>query len=129
MNRADIHAVNGCQSADVSSAVLAPYFARHARDLGPGIETGKAATMSPVGQPDHGTDASLRRQPVRMVEGRAEGGYTDAFEVICCDCGDHRYLDYSQVPLRLQQVRGPYTMEAGLAAFEKHLGISAALDS
>ena len=30
--------------------------------------------------------ATLRRQPVRMVRGRAEGGYTDEFEIVCCDC-------------------------------------------
>ena len=30
----------------------------------------------------------LRRQPARIEDGRAEGPYTDAFEIICCDCGD-----------------------------------------
>ncbi len=124
MSRADLHAVNGSQSADVPTMVPAPYLARHARDPGYPIEDGKTATMPPAGRPGHGTNTSLRRQPVRIVEGRAEGGHTEAFEVICCDCGDHRYLDYSQVPLRLQQIRGPYTMEAALAAYEKHLGIS-----
>jgi hypothetical protein len=28
----------------------------------------------------------LRRQPAHIVTGRIEGGYTSAFEVICCDC-------------------------------------------
>lgn len=51
-----------------------------------------------------------------------EGGYTDLFELICPQCGDHPYLDYSEVPYRLQRIRGPYTMKAGLAAYEKHLG-------
>ena len=86
-------------------------------------------TMIPAGQPGHGTTVSLRRQPVRIVAGKAEGGYTDAFEIVCCDCGDRPDLDYSQVPLRLQQIRGPYTLEAGLAAFERHLGIPEAIDS
>ena len=36
----------------------------------------------------YGWTVVLRRQPVRMVEGRAEGGYTDVFELICRDCGD-----------------------------------------
>lgn len=36
----------------------------------------------------------LRRQPARIVAGQAEGGYTDAFEIICCDCGDHPDRDY-----------------------------------
>ena len=35
--------------------------------------------------------ASIRRQLVRIVEGCVEGGYGDAFEVVCCDCGDHPY--------------------------------------
>jgi hypothetical protein len=32
-----------------------------------------------------------------MVEGRPEGGYTDKYEIVCCDCGDHPYLDYREV--------------------------------
>ncbi len=82
------------------------------------------ATLPAAGQPGHGRTASLRRQPARIVEGRAEGGYTDAFELICCDCGDHPYLDYSEVSARLQRIRGPYPMRAGLAAFENHLGLA-----
>jgi hypothetical protein len=79
--------------------------------------------MPAAGEPGHGMTASLRRQPVRIVEGRVEGGYTGAFEVVCCDCGDHPYLDYSQVSPRLQRIRGPYTLEAALAAYEQHLGL------
>ena len=52
-----------------------------------------------------------------------EGGYTDAFELICPACGDHPYLDYSQVSPRLQWLRGPRTLPAGLAAYERHLGL------
>jgi hypothetical protein len=77
-----------------------------------------------AGQPGHGRRASLRRQPARIVQGQVEGGYTDAFEIICCECGDHRDLDYSEIPPRLQRIRGPYTMRAGLAAYEKHLGLT-----
>ena len=76
----------------------------------------------PVGQFGHGLTACLRRQPARRVEGRAEGGYTGAFELICGDCGDHLYLDYTEVSPRLRRIRGPYTMQAGLAAYEEHLG-------
>jgi hypothetical protein len=39
----------------------------------------------------------LRRQPARIVEGEVQGGYTDAFEIVCCDCGDHPDLDYRDV--------------------------------
>jgi hypothetical protein len=51
------------------------------------------------------------------------GGDTGAFELICGQCGDHPYLDYSEIPPWLQQIRGPYTLEAGLAAYEDHLGL------
>jgi hypothetical protein len=79
-------------------------------------------TFPLAGQPGHGRTAYLRRQPVRIVDGRMEGGYTGAFELICSQCGDHPYLDYSEIPPRLQQIRGPYTLERGLAAHENHLG-------
>ncbi len=69
----------------------------------------------------HGETARLRRQPVHMVEGRPEGGYRDLFELVCPSCGDHPYLDYSQVSPRLQRLRGPHTLTAGLAAYEEHL--------
>jgi hypothetical protein len=62
----------------------------------------------------------LRRQPVRMVEGRAEGGYADVLELICCDCGDDPGLDYREVAPRLQLVRGPYPIADGIAACEQH---------
>lgn len=75
------------------------------------------------GRAGHGCTASLRRQPARIVEGRLEGGYTGAFELICCECGDHPYLDYSEISPRLQAIRGPFTMQAGLAAYEEHLGL------
>ena len=78
-----------------------------------------------AGQPGHGMTASIRRQPVRIVEGRMEGGYRDAFEIVCCDCGDHRYLGYSGISPRLQRIRGPYTLAAGVAAYAEHLGLTA----
>ncbi len=63
----------------------------------------------------------LRRQPVRIVDGRFEGGYTGLFEIICCYCGDHPDLDYREAPPELQQIRGPYPIAAGAEAFVKHL--------
>ncbi len=57
--------------------------------------------------------------------GRNEGGYGEVFEVVCCDCGDRPYWDYSEIPLSLQQIRGPYTsMAAGLTAYSDHLGLT-----
>ena len=62
----------------------------------------------------------LRRQPVRLVEGRPVGGYADVFELICCDCGDDPGLDYREVSAELQRVRGPYPVADGVAAYEHH---------
>lgn len=84
-----------------------------------------AATFPPAGQSGHGCTAILRSQPARLVDGRAEGGYTGAFEIICCDCGDNPSLDYFHVSPRLQKIRGPYTIAAGLDAYEKHIGVTA----
>ena len=93
---------------------------RHARS--PRSGTGTPA-IPPAGRPGHGATASLRRQPVRIVNDQPEGGYTDLFEVVCPDCGDHPGLDYSEVTTRLQWLRGPRTLEAGLAEYERHLGL------
>jgi hypothetical protein len=62
----------------------------------------------------------LRRRPVRMVEGRAEGGWTDEFEIVCCDCGDDPGLDYREVSPQLRRIRGPYPMAAGVTAYVRH---------
>ena len=80
--------------------------------------------MKAPGQPGHGCTAIIRRQPARIVEGRLEGGYTSAFELICCDCGDHPYLDYSEISAELQRIRGPYRLETAHAAYENHLGLT-----
>jgi hypothetical protein len=63
----------------------------------------------------------LRRQPVRLVEGRPEGGYTDAYELVCCDCGDEPDLDYRDASPWLQRIRGPYGFSAGIAAYGRHV--------
>jgi hypothetical protein len=75
-----------------------------------------------AGQPGHGRTAFVRRQPARIVDGRAQGGYTGAFELICPGCGDNPYVDYSEVPPQLQWLRGPLTLEAALEAYDQHLG-------
>ena len=67
--------------------------------------------------------ASIRRQLVRIVEGGEEGG-SGAFEVVCFHCGDHPYWGYSEISLSLQRIRGPYTMAAALAAYDRHLGLT-----
>jgi hypothetical protein len=76
------------------------------------------ATGHPLGD---GWTAVLRRQLAHVVDGRLEGGYTDMFEIICCDCGDDPGLDYLEVSPRLQLVRGPYSLAAGVATYGQHL--------
>jgi hypothetical protein len=82
-----------------------------------------AAASPPAGQPGHGSEAILRSQPVRIVNGRIEGGYTGMYEVICPGCGDHPDLDYSEISPRLQWLRGPHRLEAALTVFHRHQGI------
>ena len=62
MSRTDLHAVNGSQSADVSSTVAARYHARHTPDPGHRIEAGRAAPIRPAGQAL--TGAELRLLPL-----------------------------------------------------------------
>jgi len=76
--------------------------------------------MGTGGQRADGWTLVLRRQPARIVAGRAEGGYTDAFELICCDCGDDPDQDHRELPRWLQLLRGPYLIAAGVAAYEQH---------
>ena len=65
------------------------------------------AVLQAYDEPALGWTVVLRRRPARIVAGRPEGGYTDAYELICCDCGDDPELDYRDVPRRLQRVCGP----------------------
>jgi hypothetical protein len=63
--------------------------------------------MRTCDQPALGWTVVLRRQPVRIEEGRPEGSDTDKFELSCCDCGDHPDLDYRDMPPHLHHIRGP----------------------
>jgi hypothetical protein len=136
MSSADLRNVNGNRRGDHASGVPVPSGVASQNQL----ERAAAAAVQPdveavlrtmaelTGMPlapvdDNGQAARsfLRRQPVRIIEGRSEGGYTSVFEVICCDCGDDPYLDYSEVSARLQRLRGPYPLREGLAAYEEHL--------
>ncbi len=64
---------------------------------------------------------TLRRQKARATEGDLDGGYTDAFEIICSDCGDDLRRDYQDVPPRLQRIRGPYSIDTGVTQYEAHI--------
>lgn len=82
-------------------------------DSWPRTDGDSAGTLPAPGQPGHGLTARLRRQPLRHV---------DAFEVICPDCGDNPDLDYSEVSPWLQCLRGPRTIQEGLAVYIEHTG-------
>jgi hypothetical protein len=72
-------------------------------------------------QPALGWTVVLRRRPIRSAEDRVQGGYTNMFEIICCDCGDHPDRDHRDVSPRLRRIRGPYSLAAGVAAYQEHL--------
>ncbi len=104
------------------SAVPPPRYPDDAGDSWLRTDAGSVVPLPPPGQPGHGQTARLRRQPFRLVDGRVEGGYTDAFEVICPSCGDNPDLDHSEVPPWLQRLRGPHPLKEGLAVYLEHLG-------
>jgi hypothetical protein len=79
--------------------------------------------MAAVDPSGAGWIAVLRRQPARVVDGRPEGGCTDMFEIISCDCGDDPSRQDAGLSPGLQLVRGPYPMALGVAAYERHLGL------
>jgi hypothetical protein len=124
MNRVGLSHANGTP-AGVPDGAAAAGRPHDPRDPWLGVAAAGLLTSPLAGEPGHGCTAALRRQPVLIVAGRAEHADTDAFELICCECGDNPYLDYSQISPRLQQIRGPYTLAAGLAAYEQHLGLTA----
>lgn len=116
MTRATLRTATGTPPPDRTNPATAPGDPRDSRD--PWLQPD---TSPRAGQPGHGRTAVLRSQPVLIVDGRVVGG---AFELICCECGDNPHLDYSQVSPRLQQIRGPYPIAEGLAAYEQHLGLT-----
>lgn len=77
--------------------------------------------MNDHDEPGLGWTVVLRRQPVRIVQGQVEGGYTDVYELVCCECGDHPDADYREVSPELQQIRGPYPFSLSIAAYERHV--------
>jgi hypothetical protein len=77
--------------------------------------------VPPSDQPPLGWTVVLRRKPVRIVKGQPEGGYTDAYELICCECGDHPDLDYYEISAELRRIRGPYAFAVGIAAYGEHV--------
>ena len=62
----------------------------------------------------------LRKRPDGTVDGRPDDGPPAVYELVCRECGDDLRRSYSQVSAELQQVRGPYLLEAGIEAFVEH---------
>jgi len=118
------HVVTDIRLANRSRGVRAGR-GHHARDPQVRMGAEDVATLPVAGRHGHGRTTSLRRQSVWMAEER-KARYTGAYEVICCDCGDHPYLAYSGISPRLQRIRGPYTLEAGVAAYAEHLRLATA---
>jgi len=139
MSSADLRDFNGNRLGDRVSGVPVPPGGVSQDELGHAaadavhpdlanveavLRTVAELTGMPLVPVDHNGQTArsfLRRQSVRIVEGRSEDGYTSVFEVICRDCGDYPDLDYSEVSARLQRLRGPYMLREGLAVYEQHL--------
>jgi hypothetical protein len=142
MSSADVHDVTGGRPGGRASGVPVPPGVTSQDELEPAgtdvvlpdltdVESVLRAVAEMTGMPPGLADyngetarAVLRRQPARIVEGSIEGGYTSAFEVICGDCGDNPYLDYSEISPRLQRLRGPYPLHEGFTAYEAHLAMT-----
>jgi hypothetical protein len=124
MNRTRLRTANGTPPRDRADPAGAPGGPDDSRDgwLHPGSPGLRASPQA--GQPGHGCTAVLRSQPILIMDDGMERGRTGGFELICCECGDNPYLDYSQISPRLQQIRGPYTITEGLAAYARHLGLT-----
>jgi hypothetical protein len=124
MNRVGHNTANGTQVAHRSNRAPATSSSHDPRDPRPKVLDAGVITPPLAGERGHGCTAVLRSQPILTGDGQPEPGYTGAFELICYECGDNPYLYYSEVSLRLQQIRGPYTLAAGVAAYEQHLGLN-----
>lgn len=62
----------------------------------------------------------LRKRPASIFDGLADDGRPAVYELVCRECGDDLRCCYSEVSAELQQVRGPYPLEAGIEAFVGH---------
>lgn len=70
--------------------------------------------------PDDEWTLSLRKRPRSVLDHRPDDGRAEEYELVCRDCGDDPRRAYCGIPAELQQVRGPYSVEAGIDAFVEH---------
>jgi hypothetical protein len=119
MSSVDLHGGPGDRAGDRVRSVPVP-----PGPVAPQPSPNGAGPLAPVDRNGQIARSFLRRQPAHIVAGRIEGGYTGAFEVICCDCGDDPGLDYAASSPRLQRLRGPYPLLEGSTAYTAHLAMT-----
>ena len=113
----------------VVTAGTVPLPAGAESPAGPGHSRGPtlgddATTILPAGRPGRELRTILRRPPVRLADGPAEGGDSAVVELTCHDCGDQAGLDYAKVPARHQQLRAPRRLGAGPTEYAERLGLA-----
>jgi hypothetical protein len=74
----------------------------------------------PATEPEQHWTIALRRQPVGPGTSNPENPSSRTYEIICRICSDDPALDHQQMSAELQQIRGPYTLSDGIAAFAGH---------
>ena len=74
----------------------------------------------PEPEPEHDSAVILRRKPADPGNNNHRGPGSDTYEIICRICGDDPALDHQQIAAELQQIRGPYALSTGIAAFIRH---------
>jgi hypothetical protein len=71
-------------------------------------------------RPDGNWTLYLRKRPAGVFDGRPDDGRPEVYELVCRECGDDPRRSYCEVSAELQQVRGPYPLEAAIEAFVAH---------
>jgi hypothetical protein len=68
---------------------------------------------------EHKLDEIITLRPAPAEPGNSSSG-SGTYEIICRICGDDPGWDHQEVSPELQQIRGPYTLNAAVAAFVEH---------
>jgi hypothetical protein len=58
-----------------------------------------------------------------IVDGQRTDGHSGASGLICCECGDNPYLDYSAACPHPQKIRGPCAIGGRRDAYGQHPGL------
>jgi len=92
---------------------------QHASHLRTRFTAAKERLM-PATEPEQHWTIALRCQPAGPGTSKPENPSSRTYEIICRICGDDPALDHQQMSAELQQIRGPYTLSDGIAAFARH---------